>query len=55
MTTSPLEPNPKTGKQDIAAADPGQGAPDTAEGFGPGDTGPDVIIPADEGPEDEPR
>ena len=55
MTTSPFEPDPETGKQDIAAADPGQGAPETAEGFGPGETGPDVIVPPEEDTENEPR
>ncbi|MEV4058093.1 hypothetical protein AB0J55_43390 [Amycolatopsis sp. NPDC049688] len=35
MTTSPLEPNPETGRQEIAAADPGQGhpTPPTASGL----------------------
>ncbi|AEK46499.1 hypothetical protein RAM_40160 [Amycolatopsis mediterranei S699] len=55
MTTSPFEPDPKLGEQDIAAADPGQGAPNTAEGFGAGETGPDVIIPEDAGTEEDPR
>ncbi|GHG42826.1 hypothetical protein GCM10017567_76010 [Amycolatopsis bullii] len=54
MTTSPFEPNPETGHQEIAAADPGRGgAPGTADGFGSGETGPDVILPNDDG-EDEP-
>jgi hypothetical protein len=52
MTTSPFEPDPKTGHQEIAAADPGQGAPDTADGFGPGETGPDVILPPDDAGEE---
>jgi hypothetical protein len=47
MTTSPFEPDPHTGEQRIAAADPGQGAPEPAEGFGPGANEPDVIVPAD--------
>ncbi len=48
MTTSPFEPDPYLGEERIAAADPGQGAPETAQGFGPGGDGPDVIVPADE-------
>ena len=35
MTTSPFEPGPLLGEERIAAADPGPGAPDTADGFGP--------------------
>lgn len=35
MTTSPFEPDPHLGEERIAAADPGQGAPNTADGFGP--------------------
>jgi hypothetical protein len=34
MTTTPFEPNPEFGKPRIAAADPGLGAPEQAEGFG---------------------
>jgi hypothetical protein len=46
MTTSPFEPDPHLGEQRIAAADPGRGAPEPAEGFGPGADDPD-IRPAD--------
>lgn len=35
MTTAPFEPNPDPGEERIAAADPGRGAPEPAEGFGP--------------------
>jgi hypothetical protein len=48
MTTSPFEPDPHLGEQRIAAADPGQGAPETAAGYGPGGDGPDIILPPDE-------
>ncbi|MEU5260678.1 hypothetical protein [Amycolatopsis sp. NPDC021455] len=48
MTTSPFEPNPHAGEERIAAADPGPGAPEPAEGYGPGENEPDVILPADE-------
>ncbi|MFI9006566.1 hypothetical protein ACIGNX_04930 [Actinosynnema sp. NPDC053489] len=34
MTTTPFEPDPGFGEPRIAAADPGQGAPDPATGFG---------------------
>ncbi|WP_170191740.1 hypothetical protein [Saccharothrix syringae] len=34
MTTTPFEPHPEFGKPRIAAADPGPGAPEQAEGFG---------------------
>ncbi|MFD7653268.1 hypothetical protein ACFV4N_04735 [Actinosynnema sp. NPDC059797] len=34
MTTSPFEPHPEFGEPRIAAADPGPGAPEQAEGFG---------------------
>ncbi|MFB9691100.1 hypothetical protein [Amycolatopsis plumensis] len=54
MTTSPFEPNAETGHQEIAAADLGQGAPDTADVFGAGETGPDVILPHDDA-EEEPE
>ncbi|WP_410567272.1 hypothetical protein [Amycolatopsis sp. cmx-4-61] len=54
MTTSPFEPNPEAGHQKIAAADPGRGAPDTADGFGAGETGPDVILPHEDA-EDAPE
>ena len=37
MTTSPFEPDPHLGEQRIAAADAGRGAPEPAEGFGPGE------------------
>ncbi|SFW85321.1 hypothetical protein SAMN04489730_6103 [Amycolatopsis australiensis] len=53
MTTSPFEPDPHVGEQEIAAADPGPGAPETADGFGPGATGPDVIVPGED--DDEPE
>jgi hypothetical protein len=46
MTTSPFEPDPHAGGQRTAAADPGAGAPEPAEGFGPGEHEPD-IRPAD--------
>ncbi len=36
MTTAPFEPDPRFREDSIAAADPGQGAPEPAEGFGVG-------------------
>ncbi|KUP96189.1 hypothetical protein [Thermobifida cellulosilytica] len=38
MTSRPFEPNPRLdriGDEEIAAADPGPGAPPSAPGFGP--------------------
>jgi hypothetical protein len=45
MTTTPFEPDPDLGKQEIPAADPGQGAPEPAPGFGAGAEEPDVVVP----------
>jgi hypothetical protein len=50
MMTSPFEPDPHAGEERIAAADPGRGAPEPADGFGPDADEPDVIVPADAGP-----
>ena len=46
--SQPLEPNLPKPSEGIPAADPGPGAPDTAEGFGIEGEQPDVV------PEDEP-
>ncbi len=43
MTTTPFEPHPEFGKPRIAAADPGQGAPEQAPGFGVETEAPDVV------------
>lgn len=40
MTTAPFEPDPAE-QDEIAAADPGRGAPDPAPGFGPTAIDPD--------------
>ncbi|MEY9215440.1 hypothetical protein NI17_014885 [Thermobifida halotolerans] len=34
MTSRPFEPNPQLDREEIAAADPGPGAPPQAPGFG---------------------
>ncbi|WP_158073414.1 hypothetical protein [Actinophytocola xanthii] len=34
MTTTPFEPNSQSGDEGVPAADPGQGAPNPAPGFG---------------------
>ncbi|GAA3742368.1 hypothetical protein HDA32_003294 [Spinactinospora alkalitolerans] len=34
MTSAPFEPEPDLGRDEIAAADPGPGAPPQAPGFG---------------------
>ncbi|MFD0202286.1 MULTISPECIES: hypothetical protein [Saccharothrix] len=49
MTTAPFEPNPEFGKPRIAAADPGQGAPEQAQGFGVEAEEPDVTEDEDDG------
>ena len=48
MTTTPFEPDPEFGKPRIAAADPGQGAPEQAPGFGVEGEEPDVTAEDDE-------
>jgi hypothetical protein len=53
MTTAPFEPDPELGKQEIPAADPGQGAPEPAPDFGSGADEPDVLPPPAEEPHDE--
>jgi hypothetical protein len=45
---APLDPFSSAGDQGIPAADPGQGAPETAEGYGVGAEEPDVIEPGDD-------
>ncbi|MFE2752816.1 hypothetical protein ACFXGA_12550 [Actinosynnema sp. NPDC059335] len=49
MTTAPFEPDPEFGKPRIAAADPGQGAPEQAPGYGVEAEEPGVV------PEDDDR
>jgi hypothetical protein len=48
MTTTPFEPHPEFGKPRIAAADPGQGSPETAPGFGVEAEEPDETEDGDE-------
>ncbi len=60
MTTAPFEPDPQIGRDEIAAADPGAGAPEPAPGFGvtgeepeesavPGQSRDEATGPAEEG------
>lgn len=42
MTTAPFEPDPGQ-EEEIAAADPGRGAPEVAPGFGPTAIDPDQV------------
>ncbi|WP_198285973.1 hypothetical protein [Saccharomonospora marina] len=50
MTTAPFEPNPQP-EEEIAAADPGRGAPRPAPGFGPTNVEPDQSAEPDTGDE----
>jgi hypothetical protein len=52
MTTTPFEPHPESGDEGVPAADPGQGGPDPAPGFGVG--GEEPARPESPGPDDPP-
>ncbi|GGP42991.1 hypothetical protein [Saccharothrix coeruleofusca] len=43
MTTAPFEPDPRFREDRIAAADPGPGGPEPAEGFGVEAEEPDLV------------